>query len=234
MGGGIGVDSRPGEGSTFWFTVRAQAREPRGGGLGGESVALKGVRVLVVDDHALARRVLHQQLSTWGVCVDAVATSAEAIAHLLRAGHAKQPYALAMIADPLAGSTAFDLAERMRVLPGGRDLAMILLTASGRRGGAKAAEAAGFDGYLAKPTRRTVLFQALRSVLRRDRGQGAPIVTRHSVSEEQGRERRRALVADDTVTNQLVASNMLASLGFRVDVVANGVEVVEAVRRGPY
>ena len=232
MGGTIGVESRPGEGSTFWFTVRVEPREQRDDA--GETVALKGVRVLVVDDHALARRVLHQQLTAWGVRVDAVGTSAEAIAHLLRSSHAKEPYAVAMLAEQLPESTAFDLAERMRVLPGGRELAMILLTAAGKRGGAKAAEAAGFDGYLAKPMRRTVLAQALRSVLRLERGADAPIVTRHSVTEERGRERRRALVADDTVTNQLVAANMLMSLGFRVDVVSNGVEVVEAVRRVPY
>jgi len=234
MGGSIGVESRPEQGSTFWFTVHAERRDQKPDPLSGSSAALEGVRVLVVEDHPLNRRILIQQLEAWGVRVDAVSSAAEAIAHLLRAVQARKPYAIAILDENLPGATGLELAGRLRELPGGAGLGLLLLTSSARRGGARAAEAAGFDGYLSKPVRRSILSQALRNVLAKDRAASAPLVTRHSLAEASHRERLRALVADDNATNQLVATNMLANLGFRVDVVASGVEVVEAVRRVPY
>ena len=240
MGGAIGVESRPEQGSTFWFTVNVERRDQGADPFAGAGVALRGRRVLVVDDQPLNRRVLVQQLEAWNVRVDAAGSASEAIAHMLRAKQAGEPYAVAIVDENMPGSTGIELAERIRGLPSGGDVRLVLFTSSARRGGARTAQAAGFDGYLSKPVRRGLLAQALRGVLQVDRRPAQPgetrrpLVTRHTLSEAADRERLRALVADDTVTNQLVASSMLASLGYRVDVVANGVEAVEAVRRVPY
>ena len=235
MGGDIGVDSAPGRGSTFWFTVRVERRDEFGDPLADATSALKDARVLVVDDAALNRRILSQQLIAWGVHVESASSGSEALSMLLRAARSSTPFGVAILDEQMPQMGGLELAEIIRQQPGGDAIALVLLTSTARQGGARIAEAAGFDGYLSKPARRAVLAQVLARVLSAERGNGrGPLVTRHSVREAADRGRRRALVADDVVTNQRVAAAMLATLGYRVDVVANGAEAVEAVRRLPF
>ncbi len=235
MGGDIGVESRTGEGSTFWFHVHVGRCDELTDPLADVGVALAGARVLVVDDSALHRRIVSQHLSAFGALVDEAGGEAEALAILACRRGVHAPHAVAILDERLPSGSGLGLARRLRALPGGGDLALVLLTALPRQGGARLAEESGFDGYLCKPARRAVLVQLVARVLRPSRSAThAPLVTRHSVREEVARGRRRALVADDVVTNQRVASGLLASLDYRVDVVANGLEAVEAVRRFPY
>ncbi|MBM3856241.1 MAG: response regulator, partial [Verrucomicrobia bacterium] len=106
---------------------------------------------------------------------------------------------------------------------------------------AKAAQEAGFAAYLTKPIRQSQLCECLSLVLATSSGAGstgtqpaAPIITRHSLSEVQARSRGRILLAEDNPVNQKVAVKMIEKLGYRVDVVGNGREAVEASGRIPY
>jgi len=124
-------------------------------------------------------------------------------------------------------------------------LRLVMLTSIGIRGHAGESWKAGVAGYLTKPVRQSHLYDCLATVMSsaqdtsREAAHGAfarpaALVTRHTLKESKARRRRRILVADDNETNQLVAVRMLQSLGFHVDVAANGLEAVEAVHRIPY
>jgi two-component system sensor histidine kinase/response regulator len=101
------------------------------------------------------------------------------------------------------------------------------------RGTADAARRAGIAAYLTKPVRQSQLYDALATVI--DAGpDAAPLVTRHTISESRARQRPRLLVVEDYPVNQKVAVGMLAKLGYRADVAANGLEALEAVARFDY
>ncbi len=116
-----------------------------------------------------------------------------------------------------------------------------------RRGEAKRFITAGFDAYLVKPLRISLLQEAIATVLGiREHGVRAPLVTQHLLAEDKALEkasaaapenavpRWRVLVAEDNAINQKVATRMLSKLGCRVDVGANGAEAVDLWRQLPY
>jgi CheY-like chemotaxis protein len=100
------------------------------------------------------------------------------------------------------------------------------------------AREAGIAAYLTQPIDQSQLFDCLALVLGSNPGSAAqvspPFVTRHSLAETKAVSALRLLVADDNMINQKVAARMLEKLGYRVDVVANGVEVLNALAQRNY
>jgi len=115
---------------------------------------------------------------------------------------------------------------------------LVLLTAMGQRGDAAQCAALGFAGYLTRPVRQAALYECLWMVLQREPAAAAarqkPLVTRHTIAEHHHQQRLRILLAEDNMVNQKLAQMMLEKLGYSVDVVANGKEVLEALHHVPY
>jgi CheY-like chemotaxis protein/HPt (histidine-containing phosphotransfer) domain-containing protein len=131
------------------------------------------------------------------------------------------------------------LAQAIKADPAVAETRLILLTSVGVRGDAQAAREAGMMAYLTKPIRQSQLYDCLVTAL------GAPtgpeqettdetFLTRHTLSEAASAARPLVLIAEDNVVNQKVTARMLEKLGYRVDIVSNGLEAVEAVMRGGY
>ena len=118
MGGTIGVESTPGQGSTFWFTVRLAPRPAPAEATGATRSELRrGVRVLCVDDHATNRAILEAQLTVWGMHTSCVIDGATALARL-RAAHAEgQPYDLAILDYQMPGMDGLELARAIKADP---------------------------------------------------------------------------------------------------------------------
>jgi two-component system sensor histidine kinase/response regulator len=231
MDGVLDVESEPNVGSRFWFQLRLTTVPadllPRAHDL----APLRDKRILLVDDNATNRMILDEELRTWGVTPALYDSAVGALEALRDAAYAGHPYDVAILDQHMPVMSGIDLA---RVVRGDSDLAnvrLLMLTASGRQSDVHAAKRAGVDAFLAKPVRQSALYDALVTL-----AQGEVLASSASYLDEdiplQGR--GRVLVAEDNAVNQKVAARLLDRLGHTVDVVADGNEAVEAVRRHRY
>ncbi len=243
MGGEMGVDSWPGEGSDFWFTLRlaldpVPAQRP-------EDAELGGRRVLIVDDVAVIRTLLMKKLVGWDIESAGAASGHEALDALRSAAAAGRPFDAALIDLRMPEMDGEALYHELRQDPALAELQVVLMTGHPKRGDGARFEAAGIDGYLVKPIRDTLLLRTLTAALGVPRRERRGIITRHSLGENgamttvaavQQAEFHglRILLAEDNSTNQKIAVRMLEQLRCRVSVAANGVEAVELSRRFPF
>ncbi len=247
LGGSIGVVSVPGEGSAFWFTARFAASEapvlpaPR-------RTDLRGLRVLIVDDNATNRQILHAQVTSWGMGSAAAADGPDGLA-LLRAATARdEPYDLAIIDMQMPGMDGLGLARAIGADPALAATRLILLSSIGQDLGDEA-RATDFAAVLTKPVRQSRLYDCLVSVLATAGatagGRGAAIeiaradrpgdpTLANGASAPVAPPAGRILLAEDNAVNQAVAGAMLKKLGYRVDIAVNGREAVAAVARAAY
>jgi two-component system, sensor histidine kinase and response regulator len=234
MGGQIGVESVPGEGSTFSFIVRIGVqREQAPAGAGAPLEEVDGRRVLVVDDNATNRWLLAEMLSGWHmapVAVDGPAT----LPALRRARTEGAPFDLVLLDAQMPGTDGLSLLTQTRHDPALKDTRVIVLTSVGRPGDARRCREAGADGYLTKPVLGADLLEAIRAVLgdTPNAGAGRPLVTRHSLRES--RRRLSVLVAEDNPVLQTLAQRMLERPGHQVVTVGSGQEAVDALETGSF
>ncbi|MGH2722175.1 MAG: response regulator [Actinomycetota bacterium] len=229
MGGRIAIDSAPGAGSTFSFSVGFRVAA---GGAATPREDLRSISVLVVDDNATNRTILERQMAPWGVRAEAVASGREALDRLQAAAGRGEPFDAAILDGQMPEMDGFDLAARIRADPALQGTRLVLLTSAGRPGDAERALGLGISAYLHKPARQSQLYDCLTTLLA---GAEPPaLVTRHSLREEKAHTRSLVLVAEDNPVNQRVAVRMLEKLGHRADVAANGREALDALSRIPY
>ncbi|NOS76563.1 MAG: response regulator, partial [Nitrospira sp.] len=236
MRGEIGVDSQPGSGSTFWFTTELE-QPSRGPASPTPAQDLAGLRVCLIDDNATNRLLLEHHAGAWGMTYASAADGPAGLALIQDAHRSGHPFDLAIIDMQMPGMDGMRLAEAIHVATDATQPRLVLLTSLTRRGDAKLARARGFSAYLTKPIRQQQLYDSLRLVMGRAPAktpQESPLITLHSLAEARARIDGRLLLAEDNVINQKVAVKMLEKLGCRVDVVADGLEAVEACSRIPY
>ncbi len=233
MGGRIDVESEPGKGSVFDFTVhmRISLRDP---GSEARDDGLAGLRVLVVDDSCIGGTALREQLEEWNITACAVTSGTEAIEVLKRAARQGEPYDLVLLDIIMPGMDGIELSHRLKQEEDLSGLRLIAVTKVGLRGQAGEVQSAGIDAYLSRPMRSRDLYDCIRVVMYGGGAEDGRLITKHSIVETRIMEKIRILVAEDNVVNQKVALGMLSRLGYSADVVNNGVEAVEAVLSTPY
>jgi signal transduction histidine kinase/CheY-like chemotaxis protein/HPt (histidine-containing phosphotransfer) domain-containing protein len=227
MGGSISLESAVGRGSTFCFEVPM----PIGNSAAVEcSLELHGLRILVVDDNATNRKILHSQLTSIGTSVMCVADGPAGLKALLVALKDNQPYHAAILDHQMPDMDGIMLARAIRSQPELNALALMLLSSHTDR--AKIEEdvlSVRIAACLAKPVRLGQLQDCLARVLRNPpaRPNSAQQVTIPSHGK-----RGRLLLADDNLVNQKVAARMLRKLGYDVEVVSDGTEVLAKMADG--
>jgi PAS domain S-box-containing protein len=238
MDGEIGVTSEIGVGSTFWFTTRLekQAEHSISNVLHAEvpRVDISGARTVVVDDNATNRLLITTLLNHWGCRIESAVDAKSALVLMQEAVQAGDPFQLALLDQEMPEMDGLELARRIKADPLLESTMMIMITSMGQRGDSAILEQIGFDGYLSKPVRQSTLFDCISLVLaRKSAAPGSPrlpqgIVTRFTVA-EYAEHNTRILLAEDNIINQKVAQNILNKLGYKADVVANGIEAVRAL-----
>ncbi|MBL8277222.1 MAG: response regulator [Pelomonas sp.] len=231
MGGRMWAESAgPGQGASFHFTIVAPLAEPQTLArreFFGPQPALKGRRVLVVDDNATNRRVLALQLAKWGLVPQDTEFPAQAL-QWLQAG---EPFDLAILDMHMPGMDGVALARRMQPLAPA--LPRVLFSSLGRKEVGEGADA--FAGYLHKPLRQSQLHDMLMAQLA---GKALASATQPAAARlDAGLAQRhplRILLAEDNVVNQKLALRLLQQMGYRADVAGNGIEALEAIERQVY
>lgn len=229
MGGDIGVDSVPGQGSSFWFTVQAPLAELPPVAAAVDAAALHGKRALVVDDHLTNVRVLSRQLQMWGMQVSKAESGTQALQALALAQSGGALPDIVITDMHMPGMDGVALARSIKARPAMAKLPLVLLTSGFMPPGHEAAQL--FEARLLKPARQRQLFDALARCLSAQGSRKLPQDAPTRAEDASAAKNLTLLVVDDNAVNLKVACAMLAKLGYRTATAIDGREAVQAVAR---
>jgi two-component system, sensor histidine kinase and response regulator len=232
MNGRIWVESELGKGSTFHVAVSLGVQHqtsvpppPL------ETVKLRDLRALIVDDNSTNRQVLLGMLTRWGMRPTAVESGRDALKALEIAKSTGRPFLLILLDSQMPEMDGFSLAERIYKDPGMIAATIMMLTSAGHLGDAARCRKLGISAYLLKPIRQTELLDGICQILNRGVPEetNSPLVTRHTLQEN--KHRARILLADDNAVNQTLAVRVLEKRGYSVKVAGDGRAAVDAFER---
>lgn len=247
MGGNIVVQSEPGEGSSFIVRVPLKVVDiPIDSGaniITSDTVGLKGIRLLAVDDIEVNVKILKIYLQKMQVECDYCTTGRRALEMMEKARAEERPYQVIVIDYLMPEMNGMELAREIRENSGFQDVLLLIMTTSGSKSYSKQFAEIGFNGYLAKPLR----FNRLNDILVRSwqthLSGNKEFVSEFSddkqkkkrrVEEEIGFKDTKVLLAEDNRINQAIAKEMLEGLGCDVDIAANGEEAINRIDKAAY
>jgi len=236
MGGRIGAHSAPGKGSTFWFTI-ALEKQPEGATpLPKLDLSLEAPRVLVVDDNAASRGLLHTLLTNCGFRSEETGDISSALVVLQSAAKASDPFRVALLDGKMPEGDGIAVGKRIAADPDLKGIALLLMCPLGQETNPDLLKISGFAGRLSKPIWESSLHEALSQALRMKTSASAAVkeISTAPPSTSVVDSPAGILVVEDNATNQQVALAILRKLGYHVDAVGNGAEALETLRRADY
>jgi two-component system, sensor histidine kinase and response regulator len=230
MGGQIGVESVPGEGSTFWLTVDLSRAPAPPAPLALKT--LEGRRALIVDDNATNRSVLVEHVKAGGMRMIEAHSGPAALEQLYLAQGRGEPIDIALIDMKMPGMDGLALTQAIRAVPLLDNVRIIILTSLAVEGNQTNADAQGIHAYVTKPARRRELLRRMADVL----GAGSESKEAGTTADPGPSSNLiapgRVLVAEDNAVNQVVIRNLLKRLDIEFDIVADGRAALEARKAG--
>lgn len=231
MDGVIWVKSKLNSGSTFSFTLNLELDHEHPIDLTKEKQpgSLKGKQVLIVDDNLTNLKILELQCKNWGMQVFAFSDPQDALQTV-----GKEPYNLAILDMQMPDLDGKALAQKIRERFTLKELPIIMLTSLGYDSDHFNNDL--FSSFISKPIKQGQLFLTINKVLQSD-GTISKRKTKPAeieMPQYQYRTNVRVLLAEDNLINQRVAKGIMENIGFRIDIAANGMEVMEMMKQGAY
>jgi CheY-like chemotaxis protein len=226
MGGTIEVQSAPGQGSTFSFTIPVEAGEHEKP-FGAPSVDLRATRVLVVDDNAVSREILTHYLAPFGCDIAVARNGTDALSAMQTSVVTGKPYDIVLLDGNMPDLSGSEVARRIKTSLELAALRIIMLTSVDGANDADATLRPMVRAWLTKPVRRQELHNAMSSALAREQRVAAVDTSKghDTASVHFG---ARVLLVEDNRVNQVLAKEHLTRLGCKVEVACNGLEAVRA------
>jgi signal transduction histidine kinase/CheY-like chemotaxis protein/HPt (histidine-containing phosphotransfer) domain-containing protein len=232
LGGDIGLESTPGRGSRFFFTVPLEASSAPFA-RDAEQGDLAGLRVLIVDDNPTNREIVQHRVLSWRMLAGTAASGPEALAAMREAVAGGRAYDVAILDMHMPEMDGLGLARAVKADPALRATQLIMLTSLGLEGDARALREAGIVSHLTKPVRQSELYNGIAEAMGRPRRATRRNPTGPAAS---GAQRLRGLVllVEDNVVNQEVAREMLTSMGCSVHVAEDGEQALRVLEHTRY
>ncbi|MEQ8225171.1 MAG: response regulator, partial [Candidatus Eremiobacterota bacterium] len=235
MGGEIGVSSKEGNGSTFWFTARFEKQQKTEKAIYILPEDIKDKRILIVDDNKTNRTVLKEYIKSWGGTSEEASGGVEALGKLYQASAEKKPFEIALLDMAMPEMDGETLGKQIKQAPCLNNIILIMLTSVGKYGDKVHLKKIGFDAYLSKPVKRAQLYNCLLSIVgEKTEEESVKEVSNQNIILKESKHKARVLVVEDNQINQKVALHFLHKFGLRGDATANGQEAVTALRTIPY
>jgi PAS domain S-box-containing protein len=248
MGGEVGVDSRVGEGSKFWFTLPVLLRQESELSESQATPDLQGLRALVIDDQATNRETIRKQLASWGVYAVEAESFDTAVSALRSAATHSRPFDVALIDGLIDDRHGLELARAIKNDEEIASVRLILVCTFGQRVRDHDSKDAGFRASLMKPVRRSELYDCLVTVTTRVTAGGRPSLSHDAVVRDESgsdapteddraisfKPQAALLVAEDNPINQEVARHQLEKMGYRADIAKDGTDALAMLECNDY
>jgi PAS domain S-box-containing protein len=243
MGGTIGVKSKLGQGSQFWFTLSFEKQSLQGATKSDVLAAatLQGLRLLVIDANQTNRQIIRTQVAAWGITVDEADRAETALAKLGKSLTHNASYDIVMLDAQLPDMSGETLVRRINSTPLLANTRLVMMVPLDQSRDSKRLLELGCSTYLVKPIRQSRLFNCLVNVMNTRIYKMLKQVGLQNVNASETIQnfiaetpRLKILLAEDNLINQKVSINQLKHLGYTTDVVANGQEVLDMLAKIRY
>ncbi|MES2888821.1 MAG: response regulator [Pseudomonadota bacterium] len=227
MHGAVELDSTPGQGSTFRFTLPVETCGPTEPTPAQAGVRMAGCSVLIADDNQTNCDILEDTLRSWGMRPTSVVSGQQALAEMRRASQAGTPYELVVLDSHMPPFGGFDVLEAIEADAQLRGVALMMLSSSDVESEIRKCKDLGLSRYLLKPIKQSELFNAVLSTL--TGGEAPALETAKAVAPLN--QPLRVLVAEDHPINQRLVMDMLKDRGHLAQLARTGLEALDMLER---
>ncbi len=244
MDGDIGVDSMPGVGSTFWFTLTLEHdRNAQDRSSFDLSADLSGVKAIVIDDNKVAQDIAAEPMRKAGMEVSIASMPQEGLDLMIKAAEDGAPFEMAVLDFMMPEMDGMELAARIKSNTELKDTALLMISSAPSRGDNERTKDLGFHGYLTKPVSGQDVIKALMAIRSMQDGKSDfELITRYTLRESDNRtkhtedqsirfENAQILLVEDNPTNQMVATTILEKMGCHITPAGNGLEAVKLAKQ---